>query len=237
MQQIRTVEDQIKQGITTTLDEPVSETIKRDLNQIKEKLIVVLMPLSQDAQENVLHKLKDWDLWGPLVVCLSLSILLSISAPTNSASVVFAAVFVIVWLGAGAVSLNAQLLGGTISFFQVSLSLLSSFFSSSSFIIFIITITECMYPWLLCFPSDYISSSMFIFWFIFKTDNIEDNICVDWFYMEHSSISSIYDKSNSRREKTISCVSCVFLLYIHSMDDITTIVNIMYIFLHVRFKN
>ena len=44
--------------------------------------------------------------------------MLSISAPANSASVVFAAVFVIVWLGAGAVSLNAQLLGGTISFFQ-----------------------------------------------------------------------------------------------------------------------
>ena len=106
------------QGITTTLDEPISDTIKRDLNQIKEKLIVVLLPLSHDSNDNVLNKLKDWDLWGPLIVCLLLSMLLSISAPANSASVVFAAVFVIVWAGAGAVSLNAQLLGGTISFFQ-----------------------------------------------------------------------------------------------------------------------
>ena len=111
-------EDQIKQGIATTLDEPISDTIKRDLNQIKEKLIVVLLPLSHDSNDNVLNKLKDWDLWGPLIVCLLLSMLLSISAPANSASVVFAAVFVIVWAGAGAVSLNAQLLGGTISFFQ-----------------------------------------------------------------------------------------------------------------------
>ena len=78
---MRTVEDQIKQGITTTLDEPVSETIKRDLNQVKEKLIVVLMPLSHDAQDNVLNKLKDWDLFGPLLVCLLLSTLLSITAP------------------------------------------------------------------------------------------------------------------------------------------------------------
>jgi len=31
---------------------------------------------------------------------------------------VFAAVFVIVWFGAAAVTVNAQLLGGTISFFQ-----------------------------------------------------------------------------------------------------------------------
>lgn len=58
------------------------------------------------------------DLWGPLLVCLLLSTLLSVTAPGDSASMVFAAVFVIVWFGAAAVTLNAQLLGGTISFFQ-----------------------------------------------------------------------------------------------------------------------
>jgi hypothetical protein len=58
------------------------------------------------------------DLWGPLLVCLLLSIVLSITAPSESASLVFAAVFVIVWFGAAAVTINAQLLGGTISFFQ-----------------------------------------------------------------------------------------------------------------------
>jgi hypothetical protein len=43
---------------------------------------------------------------------------LSLSAPADSASLVFATVFVIVWVGAAAVTINAQLLGGSISFFQ-----------------------------------------------------------------------------------------------------------------------
>ena len=58
------------------------------------------------------------DLWGPLLVCLLLSSVLSFTAPGDSASLVFAAVFVIVWCGAAAVTVNAQLLGGSISFFQ-----------------------------------------------------------------------------------------------------------------------
>lgn len=53
------------------------------------------------------------DLWGPLMVCLTLSIVLSFSAPTDQGSLVFAAVFVVVWCGAALVTLNAQLLGGT----------------------------------------------------------------------------------------------------------------------------
>ncbi|CAN0441197.1 unnamed protein product, partial [Laminaria digitata] len=52
------------------------------------------------------------------MVCLTLSIVLSCSAPTDQGALVFAAVFVVVWCGAALVTLNAQLLGGTISFFQ-----------------------------------------------------------------------------------------------------------------------
>lgn len=55
---------------------------------------------------------------GPLVVCLGLSVVLSFKAPTNQASLVFAAVFTGIWLGSSIVTLNAQLLGSTISFFQ-----------------------------------------------------------------------------------------------------------------------
>lgn len=111
----------------------------RDLNQVADKLRVVLMPLGKENQENVLQKLRDCklfpsidsplldfvlftsttgDLWGPLLVCLLLSIILSFTAPGDSGSLVFAAVFVIVWFGAAAVTINAQLLGGSISFFQ-----------------------------------------------------------------------------------------------------------------------
>lgn len=102
-----------------TLDEPISVTIGRDLGQVAGKLRVVLMPIgSKDNNEATLSKLREWDLWGPLLVCLLLSLILSGTAPGDSASLVFAAVFVIVWCGATVVSLNAQLLGGTISFFQ-----------------------------------------------------------------------------------------------------------------------
>ena len=111
-------QDQIRLGTTTTLDEPVSETILRDIRQVISKLRIVLIPLGTDSHLSVLQKLKEWDLWGPLFVCLLLSVTLSITAPGSTSSVVFAAVFVIVWCGSALVTLNAQLLGGNLSFFQ-----------------------------------------------------------------------------------------------------------------------
>lgn len=39
--------------------------------------------------------------------------MLSISAPEDQKAMVFAGVFVLVWIGAAIVTLNAQLLGGT----------------------------------------------------------------------------------------------------------------------------
>ncbi len=38
--------------------------------------------------------------------------------PQHQTALVFAAAFVVVWLGASLVTVNAQLLGGNISFFQ-----------------------------------------------------------------------------------------------------------------------
>jgi protein YIPF6 len=52
------------------------------------------------------------------LVCLGLAVLLSFKAPTNQASLVFASVFITVWFGSAVVTVNAQLLGGNISFFQ-----------------------------------------------------------------------------------------------------------------------
>ncbi|SCZ98023.1 BZ3500_MvSof-1268-A1-R1_Chr3-3g06525 [Microbotryum saponariae] len=106
-----------------TLDEPVSETIMRDLRAIGTKIVQVLHPTSENAV------LKDWDLWGPLMAtefddmlpsqfCLSLAILLSTNAPSEQSLAIFTGVFVIVWLGSVVVTLNAKLLGGKVSFFQ-----------------------------------------------------------------------------------------------------------------------
>ncbi|GJN94152.1 hypothetical protein Rhopal_007226-T1 [Rhodotorula paludigena] len=97
---------------TDTLDEPVSETIMRDLRAIGNKIVQVLHPTSDNAV------LRDWDLWGPLIFCLTLAILLSTNAPADQSLPIFTGVFVIVWLGSVVVTLNAKLLGGKVSFFQ-----------------------------------------------------------------------------------------------------------------------
>ena len=52
------------------------------------------------------------DLWGPLLLCLMLSLCLSYYTKSDDGALVFEIVFVIVWLGAAIVSINGQLLGG-----------------------------------------------------------------------------------------------------------------------------
>jgi len=125
-----------------TLDEPVTDTIMRDLTMVGNKMMCVLNPRKANIQT-----LKNWDLWGPLVLCLTLATLLSWFAPYEQKSLVFASVFVIICCGATVrgsrrprrerapawrnpavlthapprlqvVTVNALLLGGNISFFQ-----------------------------------------------------------------------------------------------------------------------
>ncbi|OBZ85855.1 Protein YIPF6 [Choanephora cucurbitarum] len=95
-----------------TLDEPVTTTIMRDLKKVGSKLLQVLQP---NGDRTVL---RDWDLWGPLLLCLILAIILSLRAPDQQAVPIFTGIFVIVWVGAAIVTLNAKLLGGAVSFFQ-----------------------------------------------------------------------------------------------------------------------
>lgn len=131
----------------------------RDLKQIGTKMQYVLVPQKTQG----LPELRDWDLWGPLILCILLASYvflpfffflyfrwvlfllhylllllacrlfshvsqhlsaciicrtLSYSAQPDKTAVIFAAVFVIVWCGAGIVTVNAVLLGGSVSFFQ-----------------------------------------------------------------------------------------------------------------------
>jgi len=98
-----------------TLTEPVRETIMRDLRSIGKKLHYVLLPRARSESG---AGLKEWDLWGPLLLCLTLSVILWIEAHTDQKKIVFSLVFMIVWLGSCVVTANALLLGGQISFFQ-----------------------------------------------------------------------------------------------------------------------
>eukprot|EP00921_Rhytidocystis_pertsovi_P021762 GHVQ01034776.1.p1 GENE.GHVQ01034776.1~~GHVQ01034776.1.p1 ORF type:complete len:215 (-),score=30.82 GHVQ01034776.1:101-745(-) len=108
---------------TNTLDEPIKETIMRDLKAIGHKLYYVLLPRSR-AESGA--GLKQWDLWGPLFLCLALSVILYIGVGMSyndkdrdsQQKLVFTSVYVIVWIGSLVVTLNAKFLGGWISVFQ-----------------------------------------------------------------------------------------------------------------------
>nr|XP_023029930.1 protein YIPF6 [Leptinotarsa decemlineata] len=105
---------QIGQPDFNTLDEPIRDTIMRDLKAVGVKFIYVLFPKEKKAL------LKEWDLWGPLVLCTFMAMILQGSAAENlkDGGPEFSEFFVIVWIGSMVVTLNSKLLGGNISFFQ-----------------------------------------------------------------------------------------------------------------------
>ncbi|KAK7903950.1 hypothetical protein WMY93_016557 [Mugilogobius chulae] len=94
----------------STLDEPVKETVLRDLRAVGNKFVHVLYPKRSSAL------LRDWDLWGPLLLCVTLALLLqggaSDSPEQGGGGPQFAEVFVIVWVGSIVITLNSKLLGG-----------------------------------------------------------------------------------------------------------------------------
>jgi len=99
-----------------TLDEPIRDTILRDVRAVGKKFYHVIYPKEKKSL------LKEWDLWGPLVLCTFMAMILQGSSDTadnsNDGGPEFAEVFVIVWIGSMIVTLNSKLLGGNISFFQ-----------------------------------------------------------------------------------------------------------------------
>ncbi|OMJ91570.1 hypothetical protein SteCoe_5822 [Stentor coeruleus] len=110
------------QSDSNSLNEPVIQTILHDLKRICYKLKCVMIPrLSNDEKSK---ELRDWDLWGPLILCLMLALTLSLSSDeyfiysNDTGTLIFSIVFVVVWIGSAVVTINAQLLGGTVSFFH-----------------------------------------------------------------------------------------------------------------------
>lgn len=54
-----------------TLQEPIKETFKRDLSRIYEKIKYVLK--FKKTEEEEAKAILDWDLWGPLLLCILLA--------------------------------------------------------------------------------------------------------------------------------------------------------------------
>lgn len=99
-----------------TLNEPVIDTLKRDLLRIGRKMYSVLNPFSDTQNRPML--LMQWDLWGPLVFTILLSLTLSIVSQTINGQM-FVLVFVIVWAGSFLIYLNGNLLGAKLGMFHI----------------------------------------------------------------------------------------------------------------------
>jgi len=96
-----------------TLDEPVLESLKRDLFRIYNKLKHVITPRLTSRK---IEELYNWDLWGPLIFCFLLCIALS---NDNNESSTFVIIFSIFWIGGLIVTLNGQFLGANIGICQM----------------------------------------------------------------------------------------------------------------------
>jgi len=99
---------------------------------------------------------------GPLFICLTLSILLSLKAPTKQTSHVFTTVLIVMWIGSLIVTVNAQLLGAsTISIFQ-SLCVLG--YCTSPLTVSALVIAILRYTWLGIIYLDIIWITLGLIW-------------------------------------------------------------------------
>lgn len=103
---------EVKQALSNDynqLDEPILDTLLRDLSGIYNKMKIVALPLSSYDIYKVVFR--GWDLWGPLLLCTFLAFNLHHSeSKDNHVGPHFADVFVLVWFGSCIVSLNYRLL-------------------------------------------------------------------------------------------------------------------------------
>ncbi|KAL9643793.1 hypothetical protein ABK040_013208 [Willaertia magna] len=83
-----TEQQQIPEEELDTIDEPIIKTISRDLLNIGRKIALVLIPSVQDEQR-INKELRNWDLWGPLLLCIILAFTLGFSARSDQKAVVW----------------------------------------------------------------------------------------------------------------------------------------------------
>jgi len=93
-----------------SFDEPVRETIMRDLREVAHKFRHVIAPQKEGSR----LLLRDWDLWGPLLLCMVVGTILH----EGEGGPHFTQFFILFWVGSAVITLNTKLLGGSISFFQ-----------------------------------------------------------------------------------------------------------------------
>jgi len=92
-----TAKSDVSEGEYNTLDEPILQTISRDLTAVGRKMLGALMPT---PSKNLL--MKEWDLWGPLILCTYIGLMLQ--GMDDSSGYQFTELFILVCLGTTAVT-------------------------------------------------------------------------------------------------------------------------------------
>lgn len=108
-------EPKIELNKSSTLDESVYTTINRDFNLIYLKLKYVINPFI--SREKKYSQIRQWDLWGPLLLNLILACTLTFN--TKDKSQITTLIFIIFWMGGFIIYLNNHFLGVKASIFQI----------------------------------------------------------------------------------------------------------------------
>ncbi len=74
----------------------------------KVKYTILMIP---GDREGAIEKLKNWDLWGPLFICLLFTLGIGIEANSTYQYDSFVNVFLTFWLGSFLAGVNCRLLG------------------------------------------------------------------------------------------------------------------------------
>lgn len=90
--------------------------------------------------------LRDWDLWGPLIFCLLLSLFLSWGAKGDQKDLVFSGVFAMVWIGEAVVTLQIKLLGGNMYVYPLQSCTIPTLIRSSAFFQSVSIIGYTLFP-------------------------------------------------------------------------------------------
>ena len=149
---------------SNTLDETILTTIMRDLKLILIKLKFVVIPYG--SKEKKSYHIKQWDLWGPLILNLILAGTLAFNSEEKSQMIIL--VFTIFWMGGIILFLNANFLGVKASVFQIFCllgyclfpldvsAIFVSIFNINGILRFIIVILMCV--WSIYSSSDYLKN-------------------------------------------------------------------------------
>ncbi|XP_046914638.1 protein YIPF6 isoform X2 [Dermatophagoides farinae] len=103
-----------------TLDEPIWDTIHRDLFNIYSKLKFVFLPVSEN--DIYLNVCKNWDLWGPFIFYAFIAFTTNSCNPelcTGYHQSNFSSIFVLMWIANFIISMNCKFLLKNSNFEQI----------------------------------------------------------------------------------------------------------------------